>query len=162
ASGGIPSADWQLAAVVLVLLSLATTVPLGLLWAQPATAAVAVSAASVLSIGLFHMLTVAGLVVQLTVLYRLRPRRSPLRAAGLAAPCLALALPGRRGGEPAILTMLLASLAPAAAWAGFARRARTEAQAHRAAQQVITDTLLQNTARGERARISRELHDVVA
>jgi signal transduction histidine kinase len=85
-----------------------------------------------------------------------------LLAAGLAAPFLVLALVGSAGGETKILAVLLASLAPAAAWAGFARRARVEAQAHRAAQQVITDTLLQHTARGERARISRELHDVVA
>jgi len=162
ASSGIVSADWQLAAVVLVLLSLATTLPLGLFWAQPAAAAVAVSAASLLSLGLFQMLTVAGLVAQLTVLYRLGRCGLQLLAAGLAAPFLVLALVGSAGGETQILAVLLASLAPAAAWAGFARRARAEALAHRAARQVITDTLLQHTARGERARISRELHDVVA
>ena len=33
---------------------------------------------------------------------------------------------------------------------------------HSAARQVIAGTLLEHTARGERARISRELHDVVA
>src|SRR5262249_44821588 len=58
-SSGISSGDWQLAVVVLVLLSLATTLPLGLLWPQPAAAAVAISAASLLSLGLFQMLTVA-------------------------------------------------------------------------------------------------------
>jgi signal transduction histidine kinase len=162
AGSGIPSGDWQLAAVVLVLLSLATTVPLGLLWPQPAVAAVAITAASLLSLGLFQMLTVAGVVAQLTVMYRLGRCGLQLLAAGLAAPFLVLALAGSAGGETGILTVLLASLAPAAAWAGFARRARAEAQAHRAARQVITDTLLQHTARGERARISRELHDVVA
>ena len=162
ASSVISSGDWQLAVVVLVLLSLATTLPLGLLWARPAAAAVAISAASLLSLGLFQMLTVAGGVAQLTVMYRLGRCGLQLLAAGLAAPFLVLALVGPAGGEIGILAVLLASLGPAAAWAGCARRARTEAQAHRAAQQVITDTLLQNTARGERARISRELHDVVA
>jgi signal transduction histidine kinase len=49
-----------------------------------------------------------------------------------------------------------------AAWAGIARRARREAVAHSAARQVIAGSLLEHTARGERARISRELHDVVA
>ena len=161
-SNGISSGDWQLAAVVLVLLSLATTLPLGFLWGQPAAAAVAISAASLLSLGLFQLLTVAGLVAQLTALYRLGRRGLQLLAAGLAAPFLILALVGPAGGETGKLTVLLASLAPAAAWAGFARRAHAEAVAHRAAQQVITDTLLQHTARGERARISRELHDVVA
>ena len=33
---------------------------------------------------------------------------------------------------------------------------------HSAARQVIAGTLLEHTARGERARIARELHDVVA
>jgi signal transduction histidine kinase len=162
ASGGISSGDWQLAAVVLVLLSLATTVPLGLLWPEPTAAAAAISAASLLSLGLFQMLTVAGLVAQLTVMYRLGRCGSQLLAAGLAAPFLVLALVGSAGGETQTLAVLLAALAPAAAWAGFARRAHTEAQAHRAARQVITDTLRQHTSRGERARISRELHDVVA
>ena len=162
ASGVISSGDWQFAVVVLVLLSLATTLPLGLLWAQPAAAAVGISAASLLSLGLFHMLTVAGVVAQLTVMYRLGRCGLQLLAAGLTAPFLVLALVGPAGGETAILAVLLAALGPAAAWAGCARRARAEAQAHRAARQVITDTLLQHTARGERARISRELHDVVA
>ena len=45
-SSGIPSGDWQFAALVLVLLSLATTLPLGLLWPQPAAAAEAITAAS--------------------------------------------------------------------------------------------------------------------
>src|SRR6202043_4284243 len=53
-------------------------------------------------------------------------------------------------------------LAPAAALAGIARRARSEAVVHSAARQVIAGTLLEHTARGERARIVRELHDVVA
>ena len=39
---------------------------------------------------------------------------------------------------------------------------RDEARENRAARQVITDTLIEHTARRERARIARELHDVVA
>ncbi len=58
--------------------------------------------------------------------------------------------------------MLLTALSPAAAWAGAARRARSEAVEHSAARQVIAGSLLEHTARGERARVSRELHDVVA
>ena len=61
-----------------------------------------------------------------------------------------------------VLLVLAASLGAAAAWAGAARRSRTEAVEHRATQQEIAGTLLEHTARGERARISRELHDVVA
>ena len=61
-----------------------------------------------------------------------------------------------------MVTVLLAALAPVAAWAGIARRARSEAAEHSAAREVIAGSLLEHTARGERARISRELHDVVA
>jgi signal transduction histidine kinase len=85
-------------------------------------------------------------------------------AVGLAVPFLVLTLAGRRpiGSEAAVLTILLASLAPAAGWAGVAGRARSEALEHSAARQVIAGTLVEHTARGERARIARELHDVVA
>ena len=58
--------------------------------------------------------------------------------------------------------MVLASLGPLAAWAGAARRARREAAEHTQTRAGIQGTLLEHTARGERARISRELHDVVA
>jgi len=158
-NSGIYSGDAQ---VALVLLSLLTTLPLGLLWAQPTAAALAVSAASVLSLALLNTLTGAGLVAQLIVLYRLGRRGSGGLAAGLAMPYLVLALadPGR--GETRILVVLLAALAPVAAWAGIAQRARSEALEHSAARQVIAGTLMEHSAREERARISRELHDVVA
>ena len=61
-----------------------------------------------------------------------------------------------------IPALLLASLGPAAALAGSARRAQRDAIEHSAAREAIAGTLLEHTARGERARISRELHDVVA
>ena len=58
--------------------------------------------------------------------------------------------------------MLLASLAPAAALAGIARRARSEAAGAQRRPAGHRRHLLEHTARGERARIARELHDVVA
>ncbi|NUS17233.1 MAG: sensor histidine kinase, partial [Streptomyces sp.] len=45
---------------------------------------------------------------------------------------------------------------------GAARAARAEARVHSAAREVTARSLLEHTARGERARIARELHDVVA
>jgi len=148
--------------VGLVLLALFSTLPLGLLWSYPAGAAVSVGAACVLSLAAFHTLTVAGLIAQLIVLYRLGRSGPQLLAAVLALPYLVLALLPPTGTADRILTVLLAALAPAAAWAGAARRARSEAVEHSAAREVIAGSLLEHTARGERARVSRELHDVVA
>src|SRR5262249_61345671 len=62
----------------------------------------------------------------------------------------------------AALPVLLAALAPAAAWAGIAYRAHRDAAERDAARQAVATSLLDHTARGERARIARELHDVVA
>ena len=78
--------------VGLVLLALFSTLPLGLLWSYPAGAAVAVGAACVLSLAAFHTVTVAGLIAQLIVLYRLGRSGPQLLAAVLALPYLVLAL----------------------------------------------------------------------
>jgi len=149
------------ATLALCLLSLATTVPLAFL--RPAAAAVAISAMCVLSLAVFQTLTVAGLGAQVIAGYRLGRASGQLLYVGLAAPFLVLAAAGPAGSpEVRVLTVLLASLAPAAALAGIAARARGEAMENRAARQVIAGSLLEHTARGERARIARELHDVVA
>jgi signal transduction histidine kinase len=154
---------------VLVLLALFGTVPLGLLWDHPAPAALAVSAACVLSLAAFHFLAVAALIAQLVVLYRLGRAGPQLLAAGLALPFLGitlafLALPptGLRITSARVLGVLLVALCPAVAWAGAARRARAEVAQHQAARQLLAGSLIEHTARGERARVSRELHDVVA
>ena len=158
-------------------LAASTTVPLAFL--GPVAAAVAICAANVLSLAAFQTLTVAGLVAQLIALYRLGrsgaawsgSRRTEASwgaaqflAPALAVPFLVLALagPGRAGSEEGVLVVLLAALAPAAALTGIAQRARSEALVHSTARQVIAGTLVEHTARGERARIARELHDVVA
>jgi signal transduction histidine kinase len=148
--------------VVLGLLGLATTAPIMLLGAQRTAAGVVVSASTVLSLAAFQTLTVAGLVAQLVAAYRLGRHGAAAVAIAVTAPFPVLALAGVNGGEARVLTLLLASLAPAAALAGIARSARADALANSTARQVIADSLLEHTARGERARIARELHDVVA
>ena len=73
-------------------------------------------------------------------------------------------VPDSAGAEPENPTypLLLAVLAPAAAGLGAARKTRDEAAERAASRQVVADTLLAHAAQGERARIARELHDVVA
>jgi signal transduction histidine kinase len=165
AGHGTPTGDWPFVLVVLVLVTLATTLPLGFLWTRPAGAALTMFAASVVSLAAFQILTAAGLAAQLAAAYRLGRRGSPLLAAVLALPFLVLAL-ASAGGPPASATyiqaMLLASLGPVAGLAGSARRVRREAIEHTATREAIEGTLLEHTAREERARIARELHDVVA
>jgi signal transduction histidine kinase len=165
-SNGSYSGDLR---VALVLLALLTTLPLGLLPAHPAAAAVAVSAACLLSLSAFGSLTIAGVTAQVLVMYWLGRGGWQVLAACLALPFLGLAIAfvalsaaGPGGSAAAILAVLLAVLGPAAAWAGAARRASSEAAQHHAARQVIAGSLVEHTARGERARVSRELHDVVA
>jgi signal transduction histidine kinase len=145
--------------------ALATTLPMGFL--GTVAAPVVICVASVLSLAIFRTLTVAGMVALLLTLYRLgrtSSPRSPVRllAPGLAVPFLVLALAGHADTETTVLTTLLASIGPTAAWAGIAERARSEALMHDAARQVIVDTTVEHMALGERARIARELHDVVA
>jgi signal transduction histidine kinase len=154
-------------ALVLCLVALATTLPPAVV--SPPPAAVAVVVASAVSLALFHTLTVAAVVAQLVVLYRVRRASRPATATQMVAACLpfaflllALIHPVPTGSEAGVLTLLLASLGPAAALAGTALRARGEALRDDAARQAAAGDLLAHTARGERARIARELHDVVA
>ena len=153
--------------LVLCVLALATTLPVALL--PPTGAALAVTAACAISLAFFHTITVAGVAAELIVLYRLGrvgpPGPATQRAAvALATPFALLALAGPRpaASEAAALTVVLAALSLAAAGAGVARRAQAEARAQSAARQVIAGSLVEHTARGERARIARELHDIVA
>jgi signal transduction histidine kinase len=150
-------------------LGLATTLPLAFL--RPVPAAIVLSAASLLSLGVFHFLTLAGAAAELIAVYRSGRSGDGIPGDGaqyaalvLTVPflILALAIGGAAGAETPLLTIGLAALVPAAAWAGVARRSRAAALLHTAATQVIAGTLVEHTARGERARIARELHDVVA
>ncbi|WP_344294995.1 sensor histidine kinase, partial [Streptomyces synnematoformans] len=69
---------------------------------------------------------------------------------------------GRLGDTGRLLAGAAAAPDFAATAAGLARRARSTAAAHGAVERAIAHTLYEHAARGERARIARELHDVVA
>jgi signal transduction histidine kinase len=155
-------------ALPLCAFALLATVPL--LFFGPAAAAVAVTAGNVASLASFGTATVAGIAAQLIAGYRLgrqdEPRGPNARgftiaqplAIGLVVPLGVLALTS----HGSLAAVLLASGAPAAAAAGIAVRARREARTRTAAGEALANTLTEHTARGERARIARELHDVVA
>jgi signal transduction histidine kinase len=149
---------------LLCLLALAGTVPLAVLRRAPAAVTITAASAALLAL---RALPVAVGVAQVIAVYRLgaadtpwpRARAAPqFIALALAGPFLVLALTSG-GSAPAVL---LASLVPTAAGTGFAVRARRADQTQTAARAEIADTLTEHLARGERARIARELHDVVA
>jgi signal transduction histidine kinase len=171
-SGGplaaVATSGWLLASFVVLLPGLAATLPLGFFAERPAVAATAICAANLVSLGVFRLAMIAGLVAQVIVLYRLGRRGPQPLAAGLTLPFIVLAaltpvghLTGAAPGET-VLAILAAGLGPLAAYAGAASQTRSLAAAQTATSEAFAGTLLENTARGERARISRELHDVVA
>ncbi len=167
--GLLLAAGWPLSPIVIVVPCLLGTLPLGFLWQRPAVAALIICAANLLTLAAFRLLPLAGLVAQLIAVYRVGRYGPQLLAALVALPFLGLAL-ANPGAQPTTATwpgatplaILAAALGPAMACAGAALRSRTEAMQRAAATEAIAKTLLENTARGERARISRELHDVVA
>lgn len=147
--------------MVVGLLCLCTALPLALL--RPVLAGFTVTAASFGSLTIFHTLTLAGFAAQLIAQYRLGRRGHVLAALLFTAPFLAPALAGSADADTGyrIRTVLLASLAPMAAFAGLARRARQGDRDHSAIRDVMAGSQWENAAREERARIVRELHDVV-
>jgi signal transduction histidine kinase len=161
-SGPGITANVELAAV---LVSLIATLPLALVRSNPVAVGISIAAGNAFSLGGLQMLTGASVVAQLIVGYVIGRAGRQLLAAGLCLPFLVLALIPPAPDAQFLarpLGILLASLGPLTAWAGAADRARHEAREYTESRADIADTLLEHTARGERARISRELHDVVA
>ncbi|HEU5475269.1 MAG TPA: histidine kinase [Actinophytocola sp.] len=139
------------------LLGLCATLPLALIRTQPRVAALAITLANALTMAGGLRLTVAGVLAELIVGYSVARHGSRLAAALLLVPfvILAINLPGFLG------IGLLALLTGAVLLGGFLRGS-DEARARHGSSRAIADTLLEHAARGERARIARELHDVVA
>jgi len=157
AAGGTSGSE----VAVNLLLAWAGTVALGLARGQVPVAACTVVLANAATFAGGQAPAVAAMAAQLVVAYLLGRGRSwqpsALVLALLATQALAAA-PADRG----LLVAVLLSSSAAAAGLGRASRARRVAAERAATRQTIADTLLEHAARGERARIARELHDVVA
>jgi signal transduction histidine kinase len=148
-------------------LSLLATLPIALPVAlQGATLAAAlVCAANLLSLLAFHTVTVGGAAALVVSGYRLGRDGAPgSLSIGLSLLWLVPALIEIRASsaEPAVVTTLAAVLTAAAALAGATRSHRAESRDTLVEREALTETLLEHTARNERARIARELHDIVA
>ena len=163
AGTGTSALTWS-GVVIVVVLCAAGTLPLR--FARPGAAAIVVSLCAVCSIVFYQVITAGGLVAVLLAGYLAgRYCRSWITAAVVMLPYLVLALvwsadAGSAGLATREAVLLLASLGPACAVLGVARR-HSAAYAG-AASQAIAGTVFSQLARAERARIARELHDVVA
>jgi signal transduction histidine kinase len=143
--------------------NLVQTLPLALTRRALLPAAWAVTAGSWMLIAdSGAMFTVAGVAAQVIVAYLVGARRRRRAAVLLALPFLfaAVAVPT---GQGRLSNVLLLVLVIAALAFGDARRQRSQAIAERdETRRAMTDTLRDQAATQERARIARELHDVVA
>lgn len=152
-----------------MLLGLAATTSLALARGQVLAAAWAIVAATLLTLAIGQRPPIAVLVALVSVLYLVGRRRSARVAVAIVAPFVLLAVVApylQRLVESArigaLYPVLLAAVAASAVGLGRVRQVRRAVAESDLAQQLVADSMLEHVARGERARIARELHDVVA
>jgi signal transduction histidine kinase len=108
-------------------------------------------------------LTIAAVLGLVIALYLFASQYGRRWAVLPALPFLANAIVPLTGGDAGLSGVLLLMVVIAALALGDSRRQRGEALAERdETRQAMVDTLQDQAAMGERARIARELHDVVA
>jgi signal transduction histidine kinase len=146
-----------------VIANLMATVPLALARRRPLLAAWLVTAGTwfIIADGT-ALFTIGGIAAQTLAAYFVAARCRRLASVLLALPFV-LAAGTVPSGQGRIPTVLLLVLVVGAQVVGDARRQRGQAIAERdATRRAMTDTLREQAATHERARIARELHDVVA
>ena len=147
-----------------LLLDVCATAPVALLRHHPLTSAVTTTVATTLTLALHPRPAIAVLVAVVVALYLAGRHRRVSVAGWLVLPFVAYAILGPPGGGLGgrLFALVVAAATLGAAGLGTAMRARGEAADRDESRQVMAETLLAYAARGERARIARELHDVVA
>jgi signal transduction histidine kinase len=146
------------------LVTLAAVAPVALVRLWPATAAVLSAVATVAGLLVSCPVTVAGAAV-LAALHGVAGHRCRAGVVvALPLPLLAYAaLPmsiDRPGGRSVALALL--GVAVLSGGTGTALRLRAQWHRHRDSERSAAASRVEHAARGERARIARELHDVVA
>jgi len=142
--------------------ALIATLPIALVRRSLVLSAVLVTVGTLLSLAAEpHVVTLGAIVAQLTVAYHLAEQRGRRASVILIVPFLIAAIgppPGHR-----VIGLLLLVLVVGAQVLGDGQRQRGQAIAERdATREAMADTLREQAAMEERARIARELHDVVA
>jgi signal transduction histidine kinase len=143
--------------------NLLATLPLAFVRRYLAWATGAIVLGVVISISEEGTLTIAGLSGLLIVLYVFASTYRRRWTILPALPFLVNAVAPYSGGDPGFSGILLLLLVVAAEALGDSQRQRGEAIAERdETRQAMVDTLHDQAVMGERARIARDLHDVVA
>jgi signal transduction histidine kinase len=146
-----------------LLLALLATVPVALVRTHLLLAAETVTLANGLTLVSGFRPTVAATIALVVVGYLVARYRGQRAWLVMLLPfALILVFPlGAAGDHPDSVAVMLV-VATVAGMVGSTARSRTEEAARRTSEESLAGTLLEHAALGERARIARELHDVVA
>jgi signal transduction histidine kinase len=155
--------DGELAGSMVI--NLLATLPIALMrWRRLLVAAWVVTLATCFAlVDVMTSLTLAALVAQLTIAYVVATRRRRRASALLTLALLVGVISVPPGDNARVTAVLVLVLVVAAQALGDARRQGRQAIAERdETRRAMADTLRGHAAMEERARIARELHDVVA
>jgi len=143
--------------------NLAVSLPVAVAFRKPLWAAVAVTALLMIPLSGAVVMTASAVVAEFIVLFLVAERFGLLKPLPFAIPFVLHALFNWGGGDPDVSGLLLLVLMVAALALGDMWRMRGHAIAERdESRREVADSLHVRGAMEERARIARELHDVVA
>ena len=146
-----------------MLANLAVTVPLAVAFKWRLWAALIVTALMMVPLSHAVVMTASAVIAQLIVLFLVAERYGPVASAPFAIPYLLNAFFNWGGGAPDAFGLLLLVVVVAALALGDVWRLLRHAISERDESRLeAAESLKERAAMEERARIARELHDVVA